>query len=214
MKKTILLFLLILTTLVFSSCVKFKGYCEVCNYKLRSIDSYISQYTKLNGSLQGSHFLGTGSIFGSLTGESYSTGNIFCVIEDNTGTIQIKIIPANRCDIKIIDDSTKRQVIAYRAYKVTEDNEDKTRGRWYLSASSMKDIINNNFIGYDTDNTKKYEIKFSCDTVNYLSNGKADLDGRDSEYEHNHGKYDLSKDCTYYIFYVLEKDIITLSELK
>ena len=214
MKKTILLILLILTTLVFSSCVKFKGYCEVCNYKLRSIDSYISQYTKLNGSWHGSHFLGTGSIFGSLNGESYSTGNIFCVIEDNTGTIQIKIIPANRCDIKIIDDSTKRQVIAYRAYKITEDNEDKTRGRWYLSASSMKDIINNNFIGYDINDNKKYEIKFSCDTVKYLSNGKADLDDRDSEYEHNHGKYDLSKDCTYYVFYVLEKDIITLSELK
>lgn len=219
MKKIYLLSLLILATLVFSSCTKFKGYCEVCNYKLRSIDSYLSQYTSIDGTFSGSHFLGTGSMFGTLHGESYSTSNIFCVIEDEIGTIQIKTIPSSRCDIKIINDSTKRRVVAYRSYNLPEEAEGRgirynQLSRCYLSASSTKDIINNNFIGYNACQQEEYTIKYSIDTVQYFSNGKADLDKRDSEYDYNKDKYDLSNECTYYIFYVLEKDIITLSELK
>lgn len=205
--------LLILLTFIVTGCTKYNGYCEICNYKLRSIDSYLSQYTKFDGSLYGSHFLGTGSIFGTMSGESYSTSNIFCVIEDNTGNIQIKTIPSKKCDIKIINDSTKRKVIAYRAYKIIEDDEDN-HVKWYLSASSVKDLINNNYVGFDYESQKRYDIKFKLDTLQYLSNGKAKMDDIDTEYEYNHNKYDLSNDCTYYVFYVLEKDIITLSELK
>lgn len=203
-------------TSLFTSCIPDYDECKIttCEYKLRAIDSYLSMYSHSYGSIRGSHFLGTGGISGELRSEAFSTSNIFCIIEDNSGTIQIKTIPSSKCDIRIITDSTARKVVAYRGIMYDRDNlHDPFR---YLSASGVKDVINNNYkmIYRNNGNSTLIEEDFTLDTVQYFNNGKVDLFPYDNEYDCNHDKYDLSNDCTYYVFYVLEEDIMVLSELK
>lgn len=207
-------FLCIVIFTSFTSCIPDYDECKIntCKYKLRAIDSYLSMYSHSYGSISGSHFLGTGGISGELRSEALSTSNIFCIIEDKSGTIQIKTIPSSKCDIKIITDSTARKVVAYRGQMLDNLNDDAK----YLSASNVKDVINNNYklIYKNNGNSALIEKHFTQDTLQYFNNGKVDLFPYDNEYDYHHDKYDLSNDCTYYVFYVLEEDIIMMSELK
>lgn len=200
------LFILLICVIALVSCSSTKKY-ETCEYELVSINSYIGNFSETYGSISGKFFLGTGSISGNMYGVSITTSNIFCVIKDKRGTIQIMSIPAKNCDIKIINDSTQRRACAYRYYKCNCEQKTKyhnIRRHNYSTASNIKEIL-------DTAKT----IKF--DTLDFFSNGKVTVFIDDNNYndQKNHlVGYDLCNECTYYVFYVLEKDIITLSELK
>lgn len=207
MKKLILLFASIII-FIFTSC-KYEKHSEICEYELLSINSYIGNFSENFGSIGGTFFLGTGQITGNMYGVSITTSNIFCILKDKHGAIHISSIPAKNCDIVIINDSTQRKAYAYRFYlcdcsKPIKNDIHRIQEHYYWSASNIKEIL-------DTINSEKF------DTVEFFSNGKVRVPRFDNNYNEQKNyfiSYDLNNDCTYYVFYVLEKDIITLSELK
>jgi len=208
MKKIAIIFGLILLFLnsCNCNCEKPVPHQEKTVYNLCEISSYLGIHGEINGSLQGSFFLGIGSISGGMNGRLDDVPKAFCVLEQN-GNVEIKSIPMDQLSIVYINDSTQQRVEAYRCY------ETRNIGTLYYDYSDIKKSNLNNYIKINTFNNMS---NYDCYSVhryhgepdglkNYIRTG---IDGSII-----YPSIDPNT-AIYYKIYILEKNIAHLSNMK
>ena len=172
-------------------------------YNLCEISSYLGMYGELTGGIHGDFFLGIGSISGKINGKITDVPKAFCVLEQN-GDAEIKSIPIDQLSIVYINDPTQQRVEAYRWY------ETSSIGTLYYDYSDVKTTNLNNYIKVNTFNNI---ANYDCYSVHiYYGN----LDGLSYLRTSRTNVYPAIDPSTtiYYKFYILEKNIVHLSNMK
>lgn len=208
MKKIAIIFGLIL--LFLNSCI-----CNTCEdekpvihqektvYNLCEISSYLGIHGEINGGISGSFFLGCGSINGGINGKLDDVPKVFCVLEQN-GDAEIKSIPIDQLSIVYINDSTQQRVEAYRCY------ETSSIGTLYYDYRDIKTSNLNNYIKVNTFNNI---ANYDCYSIHIYYGNLEGLSYLRTSRTNVYPAIDPST-TIYYKFYILEKNIVYLSNMK
>lgn len=209
MKKIICLFTL--TFVFLSSCRYDKSknvlHKEKMVYNLCDISSYLGIHGEINGGLNGSFFLGCGSISGGMNGKLDDVPKAFCVLEKN-GKVEIKSIPMDQLSIVYINDSTQQRAEAYIKYEfnctITEGNKNL-----YYDYSEVKIDNLNNYIEVTDFNISNY----NCYSIHPYSGDEHGLKNYVSDFHYVYAGIDPNT-TIYYKIYILEKNVAHLSNMK
>ena len=189
------------------NCEKPVHHQEKTVYNLCEISSYLGMYGELTGGMHGDFFLGIESISGGINGKISDVPKAFCVLEQN-GNIEIKSIPMDQLSIVYINDSTQQRVEAYRWYKTKYEI-----GNLYYDYSDVKTSNLNNYIKVNTFNNMSNYNCYSVHSYDGVPDGLKNYVRTGIDGTIIYPAIDPNT-TIYYKFYILEKNIVYLSNMK